>query len=145
MSTIQLNLTLSEGGSFATSATVVRLFEDAFAVSIDANPREILLSLTARLEAPHEEEETAGGKPPSVWDRVRAMTYAEKMILASKADRSERAVLYRTTIRRFWHFGVRAGLPLQPGRSVGRPGYRWLLAFRGYAHRNTFRYRVKHG
>lgn len=93
MSTIQLNLRLSEGGSFATSATVVRLFEGAFAVSIEANPREILSSLTARPEAPNKEGESAGGKPVSVWDRVRAMPYAEKIILAAKADRSERAVL----------------------------------------------------
>jgi PilZ domain-containing protein len=93
MSTIRLRLTLSEGGSFAASATVVRLFEGGFAVSIDANPEEILSSLTARPEAPHKEAESAGAKPPSVWDRVRAMTYAEKIILAAKADRSERAVL----------------------------------------------------
>ncbi len=86
MSTIQLNVRLSEGGSFATSATVVRLFERAFAVSIDANPQEIFSSLTARPEA---KEESAGGKPASVWDRIRAMTYAEKIILAAKADRSE--------------------------------------------------------
>jgi len=90
MSTIQLNLRLSEGGSFATSATVVRLFEGAFAVSIDANPQEIFSSLTARPEA---KEESAGGKYASVWDRIRAMPYAEKIILATKADRSERAVL----------------------------------------------------
>lgn len=90
MSTIQLNLRLSEGGSFATGATVVRLFEGGFAVSIDANPQEILASLRA---SPDAKEEPAAGKPASVWDRIRAMTYAEKIILAAKADRSERAVL----------------------------------------------------
>jgi hypothetical protein len=90
MSTIQLNLRLTEGGSFVISATVVRLFEGAFAVSIDANPQEILSSLTARPEA---KEESEAGKSASVWDRVRAMPYAEKIILAAKADRSERAVL----------------------------------------------------
>ena len=93
MSTIQLSLRLTDGGSFATSATVVRLFEGAFAVSIDANPQEILSSLTARPEAPDEKDETEGGKQASVWDRIRAMSYAEKIILAAKADRSERAVL----------------------------------------------------
>ena len=93
MSAIQLDLRLSEGGSFAASATVVRLFDGAFAVSIDANPQEILSSLTARPEAPDEKEESASGKPVTVWDRIRAMPYAEKIILAGKADRSERAVL----------------------------------------------------
>jgi hypothetical protein len=93
LSTIQLNLRLNEGGAFAASATVVRLFEGAFAVSIDANPQEILSSLTATPEVPNKEGESAGGKPLSVWDRVRAMPYAEKIILAAKADRSERAVL----------------------------------------------------
>lgn len=93
MSTIQLNLKLSEGGFFATSATVVRLFEGAFAVSIEANPREVLSSLTTNAEAPDEKAEIADGKQTSVWDRIRALTYAEKIILATKTDRSERAVL----------------------------------------------------
>ena len=93
MSTIQLTLRLGEGGSFATSATVVRLFEGAFAVSIDANPQEILSSLTARPDAPDKKAESEGGKSASVWDRIRAMPYAEKIILAGKADRSERGVL----------------------------------------------------
>jgi len=82
MSTIQLNLKLTEGGSFATGATVVRLFEGAFAVSIEANPREILSSLTARPDAPSREDATDDGeelateKRGSVWDRVRALPYA---------------------------------------------------------------------
>jgi plasmid stability protein len=99
MSTIQLNLKLTEGGSFTTGATVVRLFDGAFAVSVEANPREILSSLTARPEAPAQEDATDDGeeltseKRASVWDRVRALPYAEKIILATKTDRSERAVL----------------------------------------------------
>ncbi|HSB10249.1 MAG TPA: hypothetical protein VLM38_12250 [Blastocatellia bacterium] len=93
MSTIHLNLRLSEGGSFATRATVVRLFDSGFAVSIDADPYEILSSLTATPEAPDEREESAGGKSSTVWDRIRAKPYSEKAILATKADRSERAVL----------------------------------------------------
>lgn len=99
MSAIRLNLKLTEGGSFTTGATVVRLFEGAFAVSIEANPREILSSLTARPDAPSQEdatddrEEPASEKRGSVWDRVRALSYAEKIILATKTDRSERGVL----------------------------------------------------
>jgi hypothetical protein len=93
MSTIQLNLKLSERCSFATTATVVRLFEGAFAVSIEANPQEVLSSLTARVDGRDEKAEIAHGKQTSVWDRVRALPYAEKIILATRTDRSERAVL----------------------------------------------------
>ena len=98
MSTIQLNLRLSEGGSFATSATVVRLFDGAFAVSIEANPGEILSSLTTKAKKLDEKKldekvEIAAGKQTSVWDRIRALPYAEKIILATRTDRSERAVL----------------------------------------------------
>lgn len=92
MSTIQLNLRLRDGGSFTTSATVVRLFDGAFAVSIETNPREILSSLTTKAGA-HETAEIASGKQASVWDRIRALPYAEKIILATRTDRTERAVL----------------------------------------------------
>lgn len=104
MSKIQLKLTLSEGGSFATSATVVRLFEGGFAVSIDANPHEMLSSLTARPGAHDSKEESAGGKQASVWDRIRAMPYPEKIILAGKADRSERAVLIQENDPQFLYY-----------------------------------------
>lgn len=108
MSTIQLTLRLMEGGSFRAKATVVRLFEGAFAVSIEENPQEILSILTMRLEgptgdAPHSEDEPKARqestvvKPVSVWDRIRALPYAEKFILAGKADRSERAALIQDT------------------------------------------------
>lgn len=99
MSTIQLNLSLSGGGSFMSSATVVRLFEGAFAVSIEANPQEILSRLIARpdesaqKDAKDETEELTSEKRESVWDRIRAKPYSEKIILATKADRTERAVL----------------------------------------------------
>src|SRR6185295_7927842 len=46
MSTIQLNLMLIGSGAFSTSATVVRLFGEGFAVSIETNPQEILSRLT---------------------------------------------------------------------------------------------------
>ncbi|HEV7843963.1 MAG TPA: hypothetical protein VGO69_09725, partial [Pyrinomonadaceae bacterium] len=99
MSTIRLKLKLIGGGSLTARATVVRLFEGAFAVSIEANPQEILSRLTARPDAAPEKDEKdegeqlAGEKRASVWDRVRALPYAEKIILATKTDRSERAVL----------------------------------------------------
>jgi hypothetical protein len=105
MSTIRLNLKLTEGGSFVTSATVVRLFEEAFAVSFEANPQEVLSSLTARPDAFAKEDERAGSaKQTSVWDRVRALPYAEKIILATRTDRSERAVLIQENDPRILYY-----------------------------------------
>jgi hypothetical protein len=71
-------------------ATVVRIYEGAFAVSIEANPQEILSKLTTE---PDVKADSAVERPVSVWDRIRALPYAEKVMLAVKADRSERAVL----------------------------------------------------
>jgi hypothetical protein len=82
----QLQLRLKFAGETAVTATVVRLFDAAFAVSVEGNPDELLSQL---LTAPQED----AAKNVNVWDRIRALTHAEKIILASKADRQERAVL----------------------------------------------------
>ncbi len=82
LSHIQLRLKFT--GETTITAMVVRLFDSAFAVSIDGNPDELLLKLTTATDA---------AKQVNVWDRIRALTHAEKIILASKADRQERAVL----------------------------------------------------
>jgi hypothetical protein len=86
LSQLQLRLKLTGAGEVTIAAMVVRLFDGAFAVSIEGNPDEILSKLTA---VPKEDS----SKNLSLWDRVRALTHAEKIILAAKADRQERAVL----------------------------------------------------
>lgn len=84
LSSIQIRLKFA--GETTLTAMVVRLFDSAFAVSIEGNPDEILsLLLTTTKED--------AAKQVNVWDRIRALTHAEKIILASKADRQERAVL----------------------------------------------------
>ncbi|MEW6209143.1 MAG: hypothetical protein AB1631_12305 [Acidobacteriota bacterium] len=82
----QLRLRLKFAGETTTTATVVRLFDAAFAVSIEGNPDELLSQL---LTKPKEDD----AKNVNVWDRIRSLTHAEKIILAAKADRQERAVL----------------------------------------------------
>lgn len=86
LSHLELRLKLAGAGEVTIAAMVVRLFDSAFAVSIEGNPDEILSTL---LIAPKED----AAKQVNVWDRIRALTHAEKIILASKADRQERAVL----------------------------------------------------
>jgi hypothetical protein len=93
LSSIRLKLSLRGLGSLQTTATVVRLFEGAFAVSIDSPPQEILSALKAK----QPEKEASTDRQTTVWDRIRALPYAEKIILATKADRSERAVLMQET------------------------------------------------
>lgn len=84
--TITLTLKLLGKGEVTVPASIVRLLEGALAVYIKENPAEIL----ATLLKPKEEE---SGKGKSTWDRVRELSHLEKILLAPKADRSERAVL----------------------------------------------------
>jgi hypothetical protein len=92
--TVALNATLlltlrgpSGGESFAR-ATVVAILPDAIALAIDGNPDEHL----ARLVANDSSDETPE-KKQNTWDRIRALSQMEKLLLAVKADRSERALL----------------------------------------------------
>ncbi|HXH94423.1 MAG TPA: hypothetical protein VNN25_22795 [Thermoanaerobaculia bacterium] len=104
--TVALNATLLvtlrgpwAGESFAR-ATVVALLPDGIALSIDGNSDELLSRLMAKPlgdpeppteEAPEQEETTE--KRENVWDRIRGLSQMEKLLLAVKADRSERALL----------------------------------------------------
>lgn len=88
------------GGEAFARATVVALLPDGIALSIDGNIDELLARLMAKPsgatetpseEAPEQEETTE--KRENVWDRIRALSQMEKLLLAVKADRSERALL----------------------------------------------------
>lgn len=65
------------GGEAAVKATVVAQLPDGIALAIEAD--DVLSRLLA--------------KPESTWDRMRSLTQTEKLLLAVKADRSDRAVL----------------------------------------------------
>jgi len=72
------------GAEAAVKATVVAQLPDAIALVIDGDPNAIVDQL---LEQPRQIETTTS------WDRVRSLSQTEKLLLAVKADRSERAVL----------------------------------------------------
>ena len=92
------------GREIFAKATVVALLPAALALTIDGDPDdrfERLLTRPAAVEeapadtsAPEESgEEPEPEKRENLWNRMRAMSQTEKLMLASKADRSERALL----------------------------------------------------
>ena len=74
------------GGQAFVRATVVAQLPDGIALAIEGNPDEIVARLTEAAQ-PEEEEQTTS------WDRMRGLSQMEKLLLAVKADRSERAIL----------------------------------------------------
>ncbi|MEA2237311.1 MAG: hypothetical protein QOC81_2035 [Thermoanaerobaculia bacterium] len=98
--TLLLTLRGPWGGEAFARATVVAVLPDGIALAIDGNSDEIFARLMDRppgaTEAPSgespEPDETIE-KKENVWDRIRALSQMEKLLLAIKADRSERALL----------------------------------------------------
>jgi len=95
--TVALNATLLvtlrgpwSGESFART-TVVANLPDAIALAIDGNPDEHLARLLAKPADDSSEESPE--KKQNIWDRIRALSQMEKILLAVKADRTERALL----------------------------------------------------
>jgi hypothetical protein len=95
--TVALNATLLVtlrgpwGGEAFSRATVVANLPDGIALAIDGNPDEHLTRLLAK-PADDSSDETIE-KRQNVWDRIRALSQMEKLLLAVKADRTERALL----------------------------------------------------
>jgi hypothetical protein len=87
---IQLTLKLSEGGQMVVPATVVRAMGTALAVSLEHPPELIWATLTAKAT---EENLNPARAEQNSWDKIRNLSRIEKMLLAPKADRSERQVL----------------------------------------------------
>jgi len=101
--TLQLTLRGPWGGETAAGATVVAELPDAIALVMDGVAEKILGRLLERVvaaqpQASAAEDEVATSedtpeKSRNAWDRVRALSQMEKILLAVKAERSERAML----------------------------------------------------
>jgi len=91
---IALNTTLlvtlrgPAGGEAFVKATVVAALPDGVALALEGNPDDILARLAAKSEEKPQQ---------NPWDRIRALSQMEKMMLAVKADRTERAMLLQDT------------------------------------------------
>ena len=82
------------GGETTTQATIVALLPDALALAIDGDPGERLrLLLANRPVAINTSREVVDDPRESGWDRIRGLSQMEKILLAVKADRAERALL----------------------------------------------------
>ena len=96
------------GGEVAVPAAVVAILPNGIALTVDGKAEENLARLMQRPLAPVEEAEkpdVAEGhgeeghgeegteKKQNAWDRVRSLSQMEKILLAVKAERSERALL----------------------------------------------------
>lgn len=87
---IQLTLKLSDGGQMIIPATVVRSMATALAVSLEQAPELIWSALTAKIS---EDSQSTQRTEVNAWDKIRNLSRIEKLLLAPKADRSERQVL----------------------------------------------------
>lgn len=101
--TLLVTLTGPSGADVYVKATVVATLPDGLALAIDGDPEERLTRLAAKTEERPEErpeeredevrEDEEPEKRENTWDRVRSLSQMEKILLAVKADRSERALL----------------------------------------------------
>lgn len=95
-STLLVTLRGPWGGEAFAKATVVATLPDAIALAIDGNPDGILQKLLekqATEEEKNDEQTTEEQKSGNIWERIRGLSQMEKLLLAVKADRSERALL----------------------------------------------------
>ena len=82
------------GGEIDVRATVVAVLPDGIALAVEGNPDEILARLLARpAPNPAPDEDEPPEKSQNTWDRMRGFSQMEKILLAVKADRTERAFL----------------------------------------------------
>jgi hypothetical protein len=88
-STLAVTLRGVGGNQAVVHATVVAPLPDGVALSIEGNADELLDCLLKK----QPEKAELPDRNQSDWDHVRGLSRTEKILLASKADRSERAFL----------------------------------------------------
>jgi hypothetical protein len=93
-SEVRLTMRLAGGGEVETKGTVVNRLGESVAIAFELAPDAVLAALTAPPVASCADAEAASGERDlGVWDRIRALNRNEKLLLAPKASRGERAAL----------------------------------------------------
>lgn len=98
-STVEIGFAGPFGGAANVRGTVVAPLATGSAIAIECDPDSLLNELLAKKEVPtiEEEIEDSPEKSQNVSDRLRGLTQTEKILLATKADRVERAFLIQDT------------------------------------------------
>ncbi len=79
------------GGEAHTKATVVATLADGLALAIDGDAEERLTRLMTKPQVAEDDDNKR--ESATAWDRMRSLSQMEKILLAVKADRMERALL----------------------------------------------------
>lgn len=87
---VSLTLRLEGHGTATVKAIVVAPLPGALALALEGDPNALLAVLLAHPAAPAELDEK---DQSTAWDRVRALSPTERRIYATKAERTERALL----------------------------------------------------
>lgn len=91
---LRLTLRLTGGGQIEVPAMVVRVMDSALAVAIETPPEKIQEALAKKADTSQDPaNQSVARTEQNAWDRVRNLTRMEKLLLAPKAERGERAVL----------------------------------------------------
>ena len=86
-----LTLTMRLGSRSASArASVVGALPGALALAVEGKPADLLAALTPAADGAEDAGEAVAG---NAWDRLRALSRMERLLLAPKAERSERAIL----------------------------------------------------
>jgi hypothetical protein len=91
--TVVLALRIAGGGAVEARAQVVGAPAGALALHLEGDPAALLAALEAAAASPSGEEGAAPAEAGSLWERLRALTPPQKILLAPKADRVTRALL----------------------------------------------------
>jgi hypothetical protein len=95
--TLLVTLRGPHGGEAHVKATVVATLPDGLALAIDGDPDERLARLATKTEVEPEADSAetvdTADRRENAWDRMRSLSQMEKILLAVKADRFERALL----------------------------------------------------
>ncbi|HEY0372063.1 MAG TPA: hypothetical protein VGD79_08670 [Thermoanaerobaculia bacterium] len=91
--TLLITLRGPSGGEVYAKATVVATLPDGLALAIDGDSDERLARLTPKVEVEETQDQEQDEKRENSWDRMRSLSQMEKILLAVKADRAERALL----------------------------------------------------
>lgn len=90
---VTITLRLVGGGEATIPARVVGVLPGALALALEGAPGDLLERLLAAPAAAEPEDDDSDEPAGTLWERLRALNRNQRIFLAAKANRSERALL----------------------------------------------------